>query len=549
MRKSLFPYSLFILVALGSVSVAPLATAEELGSALLTPVEPGTGVGIPSGQQDSTVVRSRYVQVNLDMLEGEQLKGADEIVLHLFPDVTLSATKVRIEWRSAKAYTWFGHLKGYDHSQVILVVEDGIMAGNITADGKIYQIRFVAGGIHAVREINQAAFPEELPPIPANPTPDELKVSPQSSPEPDVGDIIDVMVVYTPAARTAAGGTTAMNSLIQLAVDETNQSYVNSGINQRLRLVHREEVSYTESGTMCGTSTGDLERLTGTSDGYMDNVHALRNTYGADFVSLIIETSNPCGCGWLMTNVSTGFAPNAFNVVARTCATGYYSFGHELGHNMGARHDWYVDTGTTPYPYSHGYVYTPNKWRTIMAYNDKCANLGFSCTRLQYWSNPDVLYSGVPMGVPESSPNPADNRKTLNNTASTVANFRQSQTPAPMIKANNLMGAITIHSSDALKVVVALNASAAYVGQSADWWLVASTPFGWYHYNVGVGTWQPGLNVTYQGPLFNLGSTEVLNISGLPTGAYTLYFGFDTTVNGVVDGQLFYNSVAVTITP
>lgn len=549
MRKSLLPYSLFILVAFGPVSAVPLATGEELGSALLTPVEPGTAAGIPSGQQDSTVVRSRYVQVNLAELEGEQLKGADEIVLHLFPDVTLSATKLRIEWRSAKSYTWFGHLKGFQHSQATLVVEDGVMAGNITANGRFYQIRFVSDGIYAVREINQAAFPEELPPIPVNPQPDDLTVSPQSSPELDTADFLDVMVVYTPAARTAAGSTTAMNSLIQLAVDETNQSYVNSGINQRLRLVYKQEVSYTESGTMCGTSTGDLERLTGTSDGYMDNVHTVRNTYGADFVTLITETTNPCGCGWLMTNASSGFAPNAFNVVARTCATGYYSFGHELGHNMGARHDWYVDNQTTPYPYSHGYVYRPATWRTIMAYNSECQFYGVTCTRLQYWSNPDVRYNGVPMGVPEGSANPADNRKTLNNTASTTANFRQSVIPTPVIKANNLKGPITIRPSDTLRVAVSMSPSAPYAGTSADWWLVASTPFGWFYYNVGLGGWLPGLSATYQGPLFSLGTMEVLNITGLPTGSYTLYFGADMTPNGVVDGQLFYDTVVVTVAP
>jgi len=549
MRKSLFLYTLFIFAALGSVSIAPMAFGEELASALLTPIEPSSASSISNGQQDSTVVRSRYVQINFDILKGEHFKGADDIVLHLFPDVTLSATKLRIEWRSAKAYTWFGHLKGYDHSQAILVVGDGVMAGNITANGKIYQIRFVSDGIHAVREINQAAFPEELPPIPGNTNPDELNVLPQSSPQPDAGDFIDVMVVYTPAAKIGAGGTTPIQSLIQLAVDETNQSYINSGINQRLRLVHNEEVSYTESGNLCGASTGDLERLAGTMDGYMDNVHALRDSYGADLVSLVTETGNPnaCGCGYLMTTVSTAFAANAFMVTRRDCATGYYSFGHELGHNMGARHDWYVDPEITPYPYSHGYVYTPGRWRTIMAYNNECSPL--NCTRVQYWSNPDVLYGGVPMGVPEGSFHPADNRKTLNNTASTVANFRQSQVPTPDIKANNLNGPITIHSADVLKLVVSLNPAAAYTGQNADWWLVASTPFGWYYYNVGAGTWEPGLNVTYQGPLFNLASMEVLNITGLPAGAYTLYFGIDTTPNGIVDGQLFYDSVAVTVTP
>jgi hypothetical protein len=134
-----------------------------------------------------------------------------------------------------------------------------------------------------------------------------------------------------------------------------------------------------------------------------------------------------------MTTVSSSFESWAYAVICYNCATGYYSLAHELGHNMGARHDWFVDDETTPYGYAHGYVNTTDRWRTIMAYNTACEP-GY-CTRLQYWSNPNVAYNGDPMGVPAGTstactagtPEPncdADNRRTLNNTAYTVANFR-----------------------------------------------------------------------------------------------------------------------------
>ncbi|MBI3658915.1 hypothetical protein HY230_00370 [Candidatus Acetothermia bacterium] len=103
-----------------------------------------------------------------------------------------------------------------------------------------------------------------------------------ATPASDDGSIIDVMVVYTPAARSAAGGTSAIQAAIDLMVSTTNQAYTNSGITTRLNLVHSEEVSYTETG-----GTEDLDRLTNSSDGFMDNVHSLRNTYGADLVALI----------------------------------------------------------------------------------------------------------------------------------------------------------------------------------------------------------------------------------------------------------------------
>ena len=61
-----------------------------------------------------------------------------------------------------------------------------------------------------------------------------------------------------------------------------------------------------------------------------------------------------------------GFASSAFSVVERGCATGYYSFGHELGHNMGLNHAREDSVGTGAYSYSYGYKWTG--YRTVMAY-------------------------------------------------------------------------------------------------------------------------------------------------------------------------------------
>jgi hypothetical protein len=95
---------------------------------------------------------------------------------------------------------------------------------------------------------------------------------------------------------------------------------------------------------------------------------------------------------------------------------------HELGHNMGARHDWYIDSNNnSPYTYNHGHTNTAGHWRTVMAYPDACNP---NCLRVPYFSNPDVTYLGSATGVPEGQPNAADNRKTLNNTALVTNAFR-----------------------------------------------------------------------------------------------------------------------------
>ena len=150
---------------------------------------------------------------------------------------------------------------------------------------------------------------------------------------------IDVMVVWTPLAETAAGGQAAMESLALASVENANLVYANSGVNAQLRLVYGAKVNYVENGA---NISADLTAIRSTSDGLMDQVHTLRSQYGADVVTLIGEgyrAAGACGIGSLMTTVSTSFASHAFNVVDRTCAVGNLSYAHEVGHNQGLQHD------------------------------------------------------------------------------------------------------------------------------------------------------------------------------------------------------------------
>jgi hypothetical protein len=173
----------------------------------------------------------------------------------------------------------------------------------------------------------------------------------------------------------------------------------------------------------------------------MDVAHDLRNAYAADTVVLAVENSDWCGLAYeIMSPETTAFRDRAFCLVVRDwCLVDNLSFGHELGHLMGARHDWYVDdTANSPFSYNHGYVRASLGWRTVMAYNTECSDTLASgwCNRISYWSNPDILHptDAVSMGVPagtstscsggDAEPDcDADNRLTLNNTRDTVANF------------------------------------------------------------------------------------------------------------------------------
>ncbi len=165
----------------------------------------------------------------------------------------------------------------------------------------------------------------------------------------------------------------------------------------------------------------------------MDVVHSWRNSYRADQVTLITNTLDACGRGYLMTSLSSSFASDAFTVVKRSCATGYYSFGHEIGHNMGAHHDCYVESSTSFYYYKHGYSHIGStqatSWRTVMAYRNECDDqAGWSdCQRIPYWSNPNVNYSGNATGTSGTGGCQARNYQVLRNTDYTVSNFRDGQ--------------------------------------------------------------------------------------------------------------------------
>ncbi len=365
------------------------------------------------------VVRARPVAVDFQALPGADGVSAlprlgHTLRLNIFDDTVLSARVARAE-RLGRGLSVSGRLVDDPLSSVEIVVYDGIVSGTINGKAGNYRISWVGTG-QVVQEMDYHQFPEAYDcalEIPGDFT-TEVDLEPEAAL--DDGSLIDVMVVYTPAARVAQGGTSAMLSLINLAISETNTAYGNSSIVQRVRLVHAAEVSLTESDI--GT---DLERLTDT-DGVIDNVHTLRETYKADMVSLFGEgytSAGACGVAWLMSGNNPGFESHAFSVVDRTCATGYYSFGHEIGHNQGLNHARVDPVGAGAYDYSYGYKDPDEAFRTVMAYD--CPG---GCPRVSHFSNPTVFYGGKTTGISDTEPDSADNAKSLNNTRITVANWR-----------------------------------------------------------------------------------------------------------------------------
>ena len=121
------------------------------------------------------------------------------------------------------------------------------------------------------------------------------------------------------------------------------------------------------------------------------------------------------------------------------------------------------------------------------------------------------------------------------------------ENPVPDIKANGSDDEITIKRWETLSLTVTLEAGEMAGVVDVEMWILADTPFGWFHYEFGGGgQWLPGENVAFQGSLADLAPTVILNQPLFP-GSYRFYYDIDLVVNGVRDSG-FTDSVDVIIT-
>ncbi|MDX2288369.1 MAG: M12 family metallo-peptidase [Hyphomicrobiaceae bacterium] len=358
---------------------------------------------------------------------------------------------------------WQGRVTGTDMPVSLMWWPGGRMAGTIMHGGRVYQIRNFGDAAHALVEIDPRRLPPEHPPLnrradlrpatsvdavartgeamrarvgrleaggsaadaagDANRIPDEIaallpgSANRAGAPVADQPDFqaaagtpaavaISVLVAYTDAASRQY--TDIERDLIALAIEQTNQSFRDSGVaHVTVELAGAVRVAYDEGD---GNHFNHLWRMVDRGDGHLEGIFALREDKKADVVVLVVDSATGCG---LATRVAAP-ADEAFAVVHHGCATTSYSFAHEIGHIVGARHDRSLDASERPFRYGHGYV-NGRKWRTMMAYETSCEK----CPRLPVWSSPRVIIGGDPAGDANT-----DNARVIGEGAARVAAFR-----------------------------------------------------------------------------------------------------------------------------
>ena len=398
-------------------------------------------------------------------MHGEVLERSNVQLLRLeLPDGPVEASRIEVRPVSKQAFIWHGSVKGNANSSITFAVGKNAVVGVITLSARTYRLRSLGKGVSIVELLDSSKIPSDA----EAPRAQSRKLMMGAAAEPtcyegnpygcmpppgqcwtDSPHRIDVMVLYTDAARQAVGDDEGdddevMNLWISLHEYWTNYSYIQSNAAQRIQIVHRQLVTYEESG---GLSYARQE-LTLQCDAKLNEAHSLRDQFKADIVVLITHIAGLGGGGQARTMQEDqvgnySFEPCAFGVVqvSQYLDQEYY-FAHELGHLMGAQHD--IGSALSPGAIrdsSYGHFEksrstdqatgsTCEPWMTIMTTRsscDECDSNGncVECERKPFWSNPTLSHCGKTMGGKVEN-----NRDTLDHTALTVANFRCSS-PTP----------------------------------------------------------------------------------------------------------------------
>lgn len=352
---------------------------------------------------DQLTARPEHLSLEYVKLDLTSLFLSGDQVLQ-FDRQQYRVTQRHVNIRGADHFSWTADNLDGDGQIILSRYHDDVQA-TITKGNAVYRLQTIAPGQYVIIRLDQGALPPEKCNFPVAPSPEPGETPPIVPTTPNYPSGEDkhqkdnakaltpyscklrLLVLYTPAARAAVGN---IENTIHLAVAETNQSFINSNIPYEVELAYAGATSYTEVDIET-----DLNRMVVSDDSYMDEVYDLREAYAADICILINFETEFCG---LARNIQVG-ADEAFCIVNVLCATGNFTFGHEIGHLIGCRHDTYVDGQGIPYPYGHGYVNVSEGWRTIMGYNNLCSANGTDCIRIPYWSNPAVTYLGQPTGT------------------------------------------------------------------------------------------------------------------------------------------------------
>ncbi|MFD4370400.1 reprolysin-like metallopeptidase [Streptomyces sp. NPDC058486] len=373
-----------------------------------------------------------------------------EATFPLFGDVVVQAVEAT-RTTVGSTLIWHGRVAGAVDQNVVLTLDGGcdrtpgneILSGQFMLGGDLYSLQSAGPGRVLIAQGTPLTDEDEPQPteVPAATTaaatPPKDAAGDAGAPGTPAGraaaackggagySLVDVLVGYTPGARTEAGGDAQIKALAAQGIALGNDAFAASGTKVRLRLVGTTLVSVPAS--LDGVTNSLLSAVALPTDGLADTLATQRDQYGADLVSVIAAGRRAGGLGYTPPDPGPSTAPWGYSVVGRA-AIGNYSMGHEIGHNMSADHDR-VTQPVQPENGATGFFPAKGDWSTVMAYESSCrkATKG-ACTRINRFANPQQKYRGEQLGIPLDKPDPADTADVLSVTGKAVAAYRAAKT-------------------------------------------------------------------------------------------------------------------------
>lgn len=253
---------------------------------------------------------------------------------------------------------------------------------------------------------------------------------------PDDSIVIDLMAVYTEAAavRAVQSGHASFEEGLAASMIKSQGVLDLSKLPIRLRLVHVHKTSYDEQ-TEGGSNYDHLFRLTIPGDGYMDEVHAKRDSSGADLIIGLFDlVGSTAGIGWLL-NTPEGWPLVGVSLTDGGVLTRRFTLMHEIGHNMGLNHSrsqraQRAEPQGGVFHYSTGYRWKGDSgsYHSVMAYQLSGE------TSAPIYASPSILWDGAPSGSMDGPYAPSDARRSQLEMRRVIASYRPTQVDPPVME-------------------------------------------------------------------------------------------------------------------
>jgi hypothetical protein len=327
---------------------------------------------------------------------------------------------------------------------LLVMTQDGDLVGSIEDFSERYELRSLSNGITAINEVSYTPFSEQEKDVIAPaiervegtyddaPRDDERTSGMQAPAQQYLAD--ETSVIY-PTYVTEASEISVLfyydddlNSAtaeIDYAMETANQVFIDSDIAISLVLGGAKEISLDNK-----LSAGEALDLLKDREAPFADADADRSDAEADLIYIFRDADaeeDVCGRASLGVWKGRHYRSNSSGVVGITVTAesgatvqcGRYTFAHEVGHNLGSKHDRETeeadeDNDVAAYSYSYGYRVS-DVFKTVMSYGSE--------PRLGYFSDPSRSCAGYSCGVEADQPNSADNKKTFSTTGHLVASY------------------------------------------------------------------------------------------------------------------------------